>query len=130
MFEKLQHETIGKNKIRAADQRASGPFFQTPENANPQPAAGELYMSITFTAAEKSELAKAITKAACGIAECWDILSRIGDRIGRDWDPEGTSVADIAEHNASDLDNPAAIECLDADCVAEYFEDEENWKRP
>jgi hypothetical protein len=64
-------------------------------------------MAIIFTAAEKSELAKAITKAACGIAECWDILSQIGDRIGRDWEPEGTSVADIAEHNASDLDNPA-----------------------
>ena len=87
-------------------------------------------MAITFTAAEKGELAKAITKAACGIAECWDILSQIGDRIGRDWEPEGTSVADIAEHNASDLDNPAAIECLDADSVAEYFGDDVNWKEP
>src|SRR5713101_6675563 len=84
---------------------------------------------ITFTQEEKSELAKAITKAACGIAECWDILSQIGDRIGGDWEPEGTSVADIAEHNASDLDSPAAIECLDADSVAEYFADDENWKR-
>lgn len=85
---------------------------------------------ITFTEEEKVELAKAITKAACGIAECWDVLSQIGNRIGRDWEPDGTSVADIAEHNASDLDNPAAIECLDADSVAEYFGDDENWKDP
>ena len=83
---------------------------------------------IEFTEEEKVALAKAITKAACGIAECWDILSQIGDRIGRDWEPDGTSVADIAEHNASDLDNPAAIECLDAGSVAEYFGDDENWK--
>jgi hypothetical protein len=85
---------------------------------------------ITFTEEEKVELAKAITKTACGIAECWDILSQIGRRIGRDWEPDGTSVADIAEHNASDLDNPAAIECLDPDSMAEYFEDDENWKDP
>ena len=85
---------------------------------------------IAFTEEEKVELAKAITKAACGIAGCWDVLSQMGDRIGRDWEPEGTSVADIAEHNASDLDDPAAIECLDADSVAEFFGDVENWKRP
>jgi hypothetical protein len=85
---------------------------------------------IEFTAEEKQRLAKAITKAACGIAECWDVLSQIGDRINKDWEPKGTSVADIADQEASGLENPAAIESLDPDLVAECFADAENWMVP
>jgi hypothetical protein len=83
--------------------------------------------TIEFTAEEKLQLTKAITKAACGIAECWDVLTQIGARINKDWEPVGTSVSDIADHNAACIDNPAAIEPLDADSIAEYFEDVENW---
>lgn len=83
--------------------------------------------AVEFTAEEKIALAAAITKAAVGVAEAWDLLSQIGARIGFDWEPIGTSVVDIVEHNASDLENPAAIESLDPDSVAEYFSDAENW---
>jgi hypothetical protein len=83
--------------------------------------------TIQFTTEEKQQLAKAITKAACGIAECWDVLSEISTRINKDWEPVDTSVSDIADHNAACIDNPAAIEPLDADAIAEYFEDVENW---
>lgn len=82
---------------------------------------------VDFTTEEKARLAAAITKAACGIAECWDVLSEIGARIGRDWEPCGTSVADIADFEASVLDNPAAVESLDAELMAESFNDAENW---
>jgi hypothetical protein len=85
---------------------------------------------IEFTAEEKIALARAVTDAACGIARCWDILSQIGARINLDWEPEGTSVADIAEYNASGLENPSAIESLDPDQVAEAFTDPENWSAP
>lgn len=83
--------------------------------------------SVEFTVEEKRLLAAAITKAAVGIAECWDVLSGISDRIGRYWEPTSTSVADIADITASGIDNPSAIEMLDADSVAECFEDSENW---
>jgi hypothetical protein len=83
---------------------------------------------IQFTGEEKKRLAQAITKAACGIAECWDTLRLIGERIGSDWEPSETSVSDIADQNAADIDNPAALEALDDDSVAVYFADPVNWQ--
>jgi hypothetical protein len=84
--------------------------------------------TLEFTTEEKEQLAEAITKAACGIARCWDILSEIGARIGRDWEPENrNSVADIAEHYAAVIDNPDATERLDSASVAESFSDPDDW---
>ncbi len=97
------------------------------ENTTP---AIPLTSEIEFTAEEKQQLAEAITKAACGIARCWDILSEIGARIGKDWEPNGTSVCDIAEFHASVLDGPEAIERLDSASVAEAFSDPEDWTEP
>jgi len=82
---------------------------------------------IEFTAEEKKLLAEAITQAASGIAKCWEVLGRIGERIGKDWDPKETSVSDIADLNASDLENPYASEPLDAEETAEYFADPLDW---
>lgn len=96
----------------------------------PEPTENSTSGIVEFTADEKQQLAKAITKAACGIAECWDVLSQIGARIGKDWEPQGTSVADIAEWDASVIYNPASLESLDADQVAECFNDAENWHQP
>lgn len=53
---------------------------------------------ITFTEEEKVELAKAITKAACGIAECWDILSLIGDRIVAEYFADDENWKDPGRH--------------------------------
>jgi hypothetical protein len=36
-------------------------------------------------------------------------------------------VSDIADYCASTIDDPAAIESLDPDLVAQYFSDPENW---
>ena len=73
-------------------------------------------------------LAQAITKTAIGIAQRWDVLLKISERIGRDWEPVDTCVSDIADYCASSIDDPAAIESLDPDLVAQYFSDSENWK--
>jgi hypothetical protein len=73
-------------------------------------------------------VAEAITKAAVGIAQCWDVLLKISAQIGRDWEPVDTCVSDIADYCASSIDNPEAIESLDPDSVSEYFSDLENWK--
>jgi len=67
-------------------------------------------------------------KAAVGISQCWDVLLKISERIGRDWEPVDTCVSDIADYCASSIYDPRAIESLDADLVAEYFSDPENWK--
>jgi hypothetical protein len=83
---------------------------------------------IEFTEDEKLALSRAITKAACGIAECWDLLSQIGARINRDWEPCDTSVSEIADQNASDIENPEAQEPLDPNSVAEFFSDPEHWQ--
>lgn len=83
---------------------------------------------IEMTAQEKQDLAAAITRAACGIRICWDVLNQIGTRIGRDWEPKDTSVAEIAERNASDIENPTASEPLDAESVAEFFSDSDDWQ--
>ena len=83
---------------------------------------------IEFTPEEKRKLAGAITKAAVGIAQCWDVLLQIAGRIGQDWEPVDTCVADIADYWASSIDYPGAIELLDPESVAEYFSDPENWK--
>jgi len=87
-----------------------------------------VHRQIEFTPEEKRALAEAITKAAVGIAQCWDVLLQISQRIGRDWEPVDTCVSDIADYCASSIDDPAAIELLDLDSVAEYFSDPENWK--
>ena len=87
------------------------------------------HRQIEFTPEEKRALAEAITKVAVGIGQCWDVLLKIGARIGRDWEPVDTCVSDIADYCASSIDNPAAIESLDPDSVADYFKDPENWRR-
>lgn len=86
-------------------------------------------MPIKFTPEEKRKLAESITKAACGIAQCWDTLTEIGARIGKDWEPQRTSVSDIADNNAAAVYDPAIVTLLDMESVAAYFEDEENWTR-
>ena len=86
------------------------------------------HRQIEFTPEEKRALAEAITKAAVGIAQCWDVLLKISERIGRDWEPVDTCVSDIGDYCASSIDDPAAIESLDPDLVTQYFNDPENWK--
>jgi len=85
------------------------------------------HRQIDFTPEEKRGLAQAVTKAAVGIAQCWEVLLQISERIGRDWEPVDTCVSDIADYCASTIDNPAAIKSLDPDLVAQYFSDPENW---
>jgi hypothetical protein len=85
------------------------------------------HRQIEFTPEEKRGLAEAITKAAVGIAQCWDVLLKISERIGRDWEPVDTCVSDIADYCASSIDDPRATKLLDPDLVAEYFSDPENW---
>jgi hypothetical protein len=69
----------------------------------------------------KRKLAEVIGKAAVGIARCWDVLLKISERIGRDWEPVDTCVSDIADYCASSIDDPAAIESLDPDLVSQYL---------
>ena len=83
---------------------------------------------IEFTPEEKRGLAEAITRAAVGITQCWDVLRKISERIGRDWEPVDTCVADIADYCAAGIDDPAAVELLDPEVVAEHFSDPENWE--
>jgi hypothetical protein len=87
-----------------------------------------VHRQIEFTQQEKRALAEAITKAAVGISQCWDVLLQISARIGRDWEPVDTCVSDIADYCASSIDDPRAIESLDPDLVAQCFSDPENWK--
>ena len=56
------------------------------------------HRQIEFTPEEKRGLAEAITKAAVGISQCWDVLLQISARIGRDWEPVDTCVSDIADY--------------------------------
>lgn len=84
--------------------------------------------AVDFTAEEKQALAAAITRAAWGIAECWGVLARIGNRIGAEWEPEETSVADIAELSTCQLKS-AAVESIDADFIAARFAGGENWTK-
>ena len=86
------------------------------------------HRQIEFTPGEKRSLAEAITKAAVDIAQCWDILLQISGRTEQDWELVDTCVADIADYWASNIDDPAAVELLDRELVAEYFSDPENWK--
>ena len=49
-----------------------------------------VHRQIGFTPEEKRKLAEAITKAAVGIAQCWDVLLQIAARIDHDWEPVDT----------------------------------------
>ena len=71
---------------------------------------------------------KPLPRRAVGIAQCWNVLLKISERIGRDWEPVDTCASDIADYCASSIEDPVAIELLDSDSVAEYFSDPENWK--
>jgi hypothetical protein len=86
------------------------------------------HRQIEFTPEEKRGLAEAVTRAAVGIAQCWDVLLKISARIGRDFEPVDTCVSLIADYCAASIDDRRAVELLDPDSVAEYFSDPENWK--
>jgi hypothetical protein len=66
-------------------------------------------------------LADAITGLRSAITPCWDVLLKISERIGRDWEPVDKCVSGIADYCASSIDDPAAIESLDPHLVAQYF---------
>jgi hypothetical protein len=86
-----------------------------------------------LTNEEKQSLAKAITTAASGLAECVRVLNAIGERIGAEWDPKETSVSDMVDElvrdNFGEL-HPDAIAAgaLDPDALTAVFAEEANWK--
>jgi hypothetical protein len=89
-----------------------------------------MHTSVTLTPKEKLKLAQAITKAATGIAECWDVLRQIESRIGRDWMPHEMCVADIAHNYAVSIDDPKCFDRLDPEMVGNHFTNDRDWTRP
>ena len=89
-----------------------------------------MHTSITLTPEEKLKLARAITKAAVGIAQCWDVLRQIEGRIERDWMPHHMCVADIAQSYAVSIDDPRCPQLLDPEKVGENFANGRHWTEP
>ncbi len=65
---------------------------------------------IEFTAEETERLAGATRTAALGILSAWETLLQVAHRIGKDWEPDHTSVCNIAEDFAAALDHPEAVD--------------------
>ena len=86
--------------------------------------------TIEFTLQENLKLSHAITKAAAGIVECWDVLRQIEGRIGRDWMPHHMCVADIAQSYAVSIDDPKCPTLLDPEMVSENFANGRDWTEP
>jgi len=84
---------------------------------------------IQLTPEELEELTAAVRKGAAAIAHTWDLLQRVGDRLGKEWEPEmDTSVRDIMDTFASSLSDPKDAELIDPATVAESeFTEDRNW---
>jgi hypothetical protein len=83
---------------------------------------------IQFTDAEREQLAASMSKGAVAIAEIWDILREIEKRVGFDWEPSRTSVAEILEYFAVSIDDPAAAEqCVSPDNAVAAFSRPKDW---
>ena len=85
-------------------------------------------MQIEFTPEELQELTFAARKGAAAIAQAWDVLGAIGDRLGMDWEPVNTSVADVFDILASALSGPETASAISTEDVAQSFSDSDNWQ--
>jgi hypothetical protein len=82
---------------------------------------------IKFTSEELTELTEASRQGAAAIAKAWDVLGAIGDRLGLDWEPINTSVADVFDVLASALNGPESASAISAVDVEESFNERQNW---
>jgi hypothetical protein len=83
---------------------------------------------IAFMPGEAEQLGNALRKAAEGIAAAWDVLTKVGERIGRDWEPSvNPAVRDIADILAADLQHPSNAAAIKDEDVAKYFSDVKDW---
>ena len=83
---------------------------------------------IEFTDAEREQLAISVCKGAAAIAEVWDTLKKVENRLGLDWEPRRTSVPQILEIFAIDIDDPAdAQQRIGVGAVVEAFSQREDW---
>ena len=83
---------------------------------------------IQFTDAELEQLTVSVCKGAAAIAELWDTLRIVEYRLGLDWEPNRTSVAQILEIFAIDIDDPAdAKQRIRAGAVVEAFSQRKDW---
>jgi hypothetical protein len=82
-------------------------------------------VDIEFTPQEISELTAAIREAAAAFVKAWDVLTNIGKRINRDWEPEtGNSVCEIAERIACDMRH---LDEITVERVKPLFNRPEDW---
>ena len=83
---------------------------------------------IRFTDAEREQLTVSVCKGAAAIAELWDTLRIVEHRLGLDWEPSRTSVAQILEIFAIEIDDPVdAQQRIRAGAVVEAFSRREHW---
>ena len=83
---------------------------------------------IQFTDAESEQLAASMSKGAVAIAEIWDTLKEVENRVGFDWEPSRTSVAEILEYFAVAIDDPVASEqCVSPDNAIAAFSRPKDW---
>jgi len=81
---------------------------------------------IDLTTDEIEGLTSAVRQGAAAVVKAWEILTKIGKRTKRDWDPEeGHAVRDILDIFASSLRTRKDIT---AGAVREIFSRPENWQ--
>jgi hypothetical protein len=81
---------------------------------------------IDLTPEEVEGLTNVVRQGAAAIVEAWEILTKIGERTKRDWDPEeGRAVRDILDIFASSLRTRKDIT---AGAVKEMFSRPEDWQ--
>jgi hypothetical protein len=81
---------------------------------------------IDLTPEEVEELTNLVRKGTDAIVKAWAILTKIGERTKRDWDPEsGRAVRDIMDIFASSL---RTLEDITAGAVKEMFSRPEDWQ--
>jgi len=85
---------------------------------------------LEFSPEEKEQLAVSVRKGVAAIAELWDTLTRIGERVGAEWEPtlETGSVSDILNNMAVGCNEPGQAESITADEAAEAFASRGDWQ--
>lgn len=85
---------------------------------------------IQFTDGEREQLAVSVREGAASIAELWDTLKKVENRLGLDWEPSCTSVAGILELFAVNIGDPLDVDqsVRPGDVVA-AFSLREHWKK-
>ena len=87
-------------------------------------------VQIQFIPEELEKLTAAVRQGAAAIASAWEVLTAIGTRIGRDWEPNTTSVRDIMDCFASHLGSPEGASTISLEEVSDNFIDSTNWSIP